>query len=63
MEGISEARDLKCAFVFEFAEMGFCFVSQVGVNGTSRSSLMRKMENGERNLLLSYIFLKTPFKC
>lgn len=64
MEGICVARDLKCAFVFEFAEMGFCVISQVGVNGTSRSGLMRKMENGERNLLLSYMFLKTPFfKC
>ncbi len=29
--------------------MGFCVISQVGVNGTSRSGLMKKMENGERN--------------
>ncbi len=63
MEGICEARDLKCAFVYEFAEMGFCVISQVGVNGTSRSGLMKKMENGERNLLLSYIFQKNVLKC
>ncbi len=28
------------------------------MNGTSRSGLMRKMENGERNVLLNDIFLK-----
>ncbi len=63
MEGICEARDLKCAFVYEFAEMSFCVISQVGVNGTSRSGLMRKMENGERNVLLNDIFLKNVLKC
>ncbi len=63
MEGICEARDLKCAFVYEFAEMSFFFFSQVGVNGTSRSGLMRKMENGERNVLLNDIFLKKFLKC